>query len=111
MQQAQAKIRQELELTNNMRQFYENMSYEDDETKEEPHANATKATVYAEGPPPSVKHKQEEKIDHFWAPRTKRTIIKLWWVNKYLDNKHNWKRTSNSKKKKWEGVFHSIGNH
>ncbi|XP_019716684.1 Niemann-Pick C1-like protein 1 isoform X3 [Hippocampus comes] len=65
MQQAEAKTRQELELTNNMRQFYDNMSYEDDEAKEEPHANATKATVYAEGPPPSVKHKQEVKIDHF----------------------------------------------
>nr|XP_061804451.1 NPC1-like intracellular cholesterol transporter 1 [Nerophis lumbriciformis] len=65
IQQEQTKTRQELELTNSMRQFYDNMNFEDSETNKEPHSNVTQAPMYTKDPSPSTEHEQEENIDWF----------------------------------------------
>ncbi|XP_054628697.1 NPC1-like intracellular cholesterol transporter 1 [Dunckerocampus dactyliophorus] len=57
IQQGKAKARQELELRSNMRQFYDNMSYQDNETKEQVHSKTTKAPVDTNGPMDIMEHK------------------------------------------------------
>ncbi|XP_077379017.1 NPC1-like intracellular cholesterol transporter 1 [Festucalex cinctus] len=59
IQLAQAKTRQELELTS-MRQLYDNLSYEDNEA----HSNAAKPPVYTKDSPQSMKHQQDEKEEN-----------------------------------------------
>lgn len=51
LQQEKAKARQELELRNSMRQTYDNLSYENNETKQEPtDSNSIKAPTEAHRP-------------------------------------------------------------
>ncbi|CAK6950297.1 NPC1-like intracellular cholesterol transporter 1 [Scomber scombrus] len=68
LQQAKAKAAQELEMRNNMRQMYDNLSYEDNETKEEPDSNSTKGHADDRRPSQTMesrKEEQEVKIDRF----------------------------------------------
>lgn len=74
LQQAKAK---ELEMRNNMRQVYDNMSYDDNEIKQDAESNSTKA--------PQTQEK-EEKIDRFWAPPTKQTELQALMSNTSLTN-------------------------
>nr|XP_057925789.1 NPC1-like intracellular cholesterol transporter 1 [Doryrhamphus excisus] len=64
IQQEKAKAHQEPERTSNMRQFYDNMSYQDNETKERVHSKNTKARVNTDSPMHIMEHK-EERIDRF----------------------------------------------
>ncbi|KAM8887322.1 NPC1-like intracellular cholesterol transporter 1 [Spinachia spinachia] len=59
LQQEKAKANQEQQLRNNMRQIYDNMSYENNEMKQDPDSNSTKA------PTEACRRAQEERIDRF----------------------------------------------
>ncbi|XP_061674574.1 NPC1-like intracellular cholesterol transporter 1 [Syngnathoides biaculeatus] len=64
IQRAQAETQKELELRDNMRRFYDNICYEDNEVKEEAHSNAAEAPEDSQGQEYDGKHQQEEeKID------------------------------------------------
>ncbi|XP_075961100.1 NPC1-like intracellular cholesterol transporter 1 [Anarhichas minor] len=71
LQQEKAKANQELELKNGMRHIYDNMSYEDNERKQVPDSNSTKAPTDACRPSQIMENQQEERgeraerIDHF----------------------------------------------
>ncbi|XP_061905585.1 NPC1-like intracellular cholesterol transporter 1 isoform X2 [Entelurus aequoreus] len=55
IQQEEWKARQELEMRNNMRQFYHNMSYQDDEAKEQVHSQ----------PQTHIREQEEDRVDRF----------------------------------------------
>lgn len=57
LQQAKAK---ELEMRNNMRQVYDNLSYDDNEMKRE-----TQAATNDSRPSKVIENQKEERIDHF----------------------------------------------
>ncbi|XP_068560056.1 NPC1-like intracellular cholesterol transporter 1 [Cebidichthys violaceus] len=61
LQQENAKAKQELELKNSMRQLYDNMSYEDNEIKQVPDSNSTKAPTDARRPSLNMENQQEER--------------------------------------------------
>ncbi|XP_070760304.1 NPC1-like intracellular cholesterol transporter 1 [Enoplosus armatus] len=68
LQKAKAKASQELEMRNNMKQVYDNMSYEDYETKQDPDSNSTKPPTDASSPSQIREKQQEEKeerLDRF----------------------------------------------
>ncbi|KAG7241485.1 hypothetical protein INR49_025686 [Caranx melampygus] len=62
LQQAKAKADQELRMR---KQAYDNLSYEDNEVKQQPDSNSTKTTTEASAPPQSMENQKEERIDHF----------------------------------------------
>lgn len=67
LQQAKAKAAQELEMRNNMRHVYDNISYEDNETRHDPDSYSTKAPRDASSPSQTFGDKEEKevKIDRF----------------------------------------------
>ncbi|XP_067461421.1 NPC1-like intracellular cholesterol transporter 1 [Thunnus thynnus] len=67
LQQAKAKAAQELEMRNNMRHVYDNISYEDNETRHDPDSYSTKAPRDTSSPSQTFGDKEEKevKIDRF----------------------------------------------
>lgn len=62
LQQAKAKANHEMEMS---KQAYDNLSYEDNEVKQEPESNSTKTTTEASTPPESMEKQNEEVIARF----------------------------------------------
>ncbi|XP_040011337.1 NPC1-like intracellular cholesterol transporter 1 isoform X1 [Xiphias gladius] len=61
LQEAKAKASQELEVRSNMRQVYENLSYEDNEIKQDPDLNSANSSR----PSKMIENQQQERIDCF----------------------------------------------
>lgn len=61
LQEAKAKASQELEVGSNMRQVYENLSYEDNEIKQDPDLNSANSSR----PSKMIENQQQERIDCF----------------------------------------------
>lgn len=67
LQQDKEKANQELEMK---KQAYDNLSYEDNEVKQEPGAISTKIATEPCTPQVCTENQKEEKINRFWAPST-----------------------------------------
>lgn len=65
IQQAKAKASQELDMRNITRKAYDNMSYEDNETTQDPDFNSNKASTDNHKPSLILENGQEVKIDRF----------------------------------------------
>ncbi|KAI9521783.1 hypothetical protein NQZ68_003938 [Dissostichus eleginoides] len=65
LQQDKAKAARELEMRNNMRRIYDNLSFEDSEIKQEPNSNPTKDASSPSQIEENQKEEKEEKIDSF----------------------------------------------
>lgn len=68
LQQEKEKARRALEMKNNLKQAYENISYEDTETKQEPDSSCTEPSKHVDGPSKMKESEvevKEERIDRF----------------------------------------------
>lgn len=64
LQQAKAKASEELEIKSSKSQAYENMSYEDDEMKQDPDSNFKKVSTDSSTPSKVIEN-QQENYNHF----------------------------------------------
>lgn len=69
LQQARVKAAQELEMRTNMRHIYDNLSYDDSETKEEPDSNTINCP--ADDRRPSKTNEKMERRKDMQAPEVK----------------------------------------
>lgn len=65
LQQAKEKNRQGLEMKNSMREFYDNLSYEDNEIKQDLGLNTTHGPTDTSRPSQVTENHKEERIDNF----------------------------------------------
>ncbi|XP_028269116.1 NPC1-like intracellular cholesterol transporter 1 [Parambassis ranga] len=65
LQQAKEKARQGLEMKNSMREFYDNLSYEDNEIKQDLGLNTTHGPTDTSRPSQVTENHKEERIDKF----------------------------------------------
>lgn len=61
LQQVKAKAARELEMRNNMRHIYDNLSFEDSEIKQDPTKDSSSPSQIEE----NQKQEKEERIDSF----------------------------------------------